>query len=116
MTPTATVGTTPQPTPTPTSTAVTPTPTGSPTPTPSNTPAYNCECWFFLNETGGSLFIEYTACGDISSTIESVPGGQVRYRCLTVGQPINADPGMTYVPCLIPTSCNDDGDCFGCSF
>lgn len=114
--PTLTPFLTPSVTPSVSPTSVTPTPTPTNTPTPSNTPAYNCSCWFFLNETAGPLFIEYTACGDMTTTIESVGGGQARYRCLTDGQPINADPGMTYVPCLIPTDCSVDAECTGCAF
>ena len=116
MTPTATVGTTPQPTPTPTSTAVTPTPTSSPTPTPSNTPAFTCECYFFLNETANEGNINYEPCGTGSYYTEPIPGGQVRYRCITTGTIITADTGITYLPCLTPVSCVDDGDCFGCLF
>jgi hypothetical protein len=116
MTPTSTLGSTPPPTPTPSSTPVTPTPTTTMTPTPSNTPAYSCECWFFLNETGSDGDVEITNCGDPVSTIITIGAGRVRYFCITNGSTITADPGITYVPCLIPTSCTDELDCFGCSF
>jgi hypothetical protein len=77
--PTPTIGLSPTPTPSPTATSVTPTPTGTPTPTPSSTPAFTCECYFFLNETGVPLNIEITECGEGSTTIDTIPGGQVRY-------------------------------------
>jgi hypothetical protein len=114
-TPTATIGTTPPPTPTPTSTSVTPTPTSTITPTPSTTPSYSCECYFFLNETASVGNINYEPCGTGSYYTEPIPGGQVRYRCITTGTIITADTGITYLPCLIPGSCVDDGDCFGCA-
>jgi hypothetical protein len=115
-TPTPTIGLTPTPTPSVTATSVTPTPTSTNTPTPSNTPAYTCECYFFLNETANTGNINYEPCGTGSYYTEPIPGGQVRYRCITTGTIITADAGITYLPCLIPSACVDDADCLGCAF
>ena len=110
--PTPTIGLSPTPTPSQTATSVTPTPT----PTPSSTPPISCDCYFFLNETGVSLNIEITECGEGSTTIDTIPGGQVRYYCITNGSTIIADAGVTYLPCISPSSCTVNEDCTGCLF
>jgi hypothetical protein len=115
-TPTPTIGLTPTPTPSVTATSVTPTPTSTNTPTPSITPAFSCECYFFLNETAATGNINYEPCGTGSYYTEPIPAGQVRYRCITTGTIITADAGITYLPCLIPSACVDDADCLGCAF
>jgi hypothetical protein len=96
----------------------TPTPSVTPTmtPTPTQTPPYSCSCWFFFNEGGTPADVEYFFCGDVSSTIITIPAGQVRYRCITDGSIITADPNITYVPCVSPVSCFDDSTCTGCSY
>jgi hypothetical protein len=113
---TPTIGLTPTPTPSVTATSVTPTPTPTITLTPSNTPTFSCSCYFFLNETSTPGQITITECGDVSPIIETIPPGQVRYKCITDGTTITADTGITYLPCLSPVSCLDNTDCFGCSF
>lgn len=115
-TPTPTIGLTPTPTPSVTATPVTPTPTPTITLTPSNTPLYECSCYFFLNETASSGNYIITECGDGTSTLYSLAPGLVAYRCVTNGTTITADPGITYLPCLSPSSCSDNSDCIGCSF
>jgi hypothetical protein len=115
VTPTSTLGTTPTPTPSNTATSVTPTPTTTLTPTPSTTPAFGCECYFFLNETSVTKNFTYFPCGNAFSVTQTIGSGQVRYRCITTGSLITADTGVTFLPCLIPSSCLDDDNCFGCS-
>jgi len=115
-TPTATIGSTPPPTPTPTSTSVTPTPTSTNTPTPSSTPSFSCSCYFFLNETPDTGFIDYAPCGDTDPISVSIGGGQVRYFCVTDGTTPVVTTGITFLPCLVPTTFSVDNQCFGCAF
>jgi hypothetical protein len=110
ITPTNTTTPTITPTNTPTNTI-----TPSNTPTPSVTPPATCSCYFFFNETGAPADVFYTGCGNVP-TVETIPAGAQRYRCIKDGTTIFPDAGITVLPCLSPVGCNTNDDCTGCSY
>jgi len=111
--PTPTIGLSPTPTP---SNEPTPSVTPTNTPTPSSTPAFGCSCYFFLNETPNEGEITYRSCGETEDFTINIRGGQVRYLCITDGTTPVVSSGITFLPCLSPTVCNADNQCFGCAF
>lgn len=119
-TPTPTLTPTPSPTPTETPTPTpggptfTPTPTPTVTNTPTPTPTPSCECYWFLNEVGSTIYYDYVPCGDVDVlTFPLAPGASVR-RCVQNGYTPIIGAGGTITACTSQVGCVEDSDCTGC--
>lgn len=102
-----TTTTTAEPTTTSTSTTSTTSTTSSTTSTTSE-PEPICQCYELLNETGGLLSYNYTACNGNLIVAQPINGGQVINVCARIGT-VTADPGVTIISSLV--LCIDNAGC-----